>query len=69
MIVCSICKKFVKKIEYMINGLEDIKDVTGICKRHWRVKAEWDDYDEIVSPHTPKAMTAVKRVRQEVLPL
>lgn len=54
MVVCSICKKFVKKIEYMINGLEEIKDVTGICKRHGRVKVDWDDYDEIVCPHTHK---------------
>lgn len=48
MIVCSKCKKFVKKIEYKINGLEEIKDVTGICKKHGRVEADWDDYDELV---------------------
>lgn len=52
MIVCSQCKRFVKDIEYMINGLEDIKDVTGVCKKHGRINADWDDYEEIVCEPT-----------------
>jgi hypothetical protein len=51
-IVCSKCKKFVKNVEYMINGLEDIKDVTGICKKHGRGSVDWDDYEEV---HNPRA--------------
>ncbi len=48
MTTCSICKKFVSQIEYKINRNEDIKDVTGICKRHGRVAIDYDDYYEIV---------------------
>lgn len=51
MVVCSVCKKFVKDIEYKINGNEDIKDVTGVCKRHGRVEADYEDYYEIVEPN------------------
>lgn len=47
MIVCSKCKRFVKAIEYMINGVEDIKEVTGLCEKHGRVYADWDNYEEI----------------------
>jgi len=47
MIRCSLCSKFVKDIEYMINGFEDIKDVTGVCKKHGRVEAKWDDYYDV----------------------
>lgn len=49
MIVCSLCKKFVSQIEYKTNCCEEIKDVTGQCKKHGRVKVNWDDYDEIVN--------------------
>jgi hypothetical protein len=48
MVTCSLCKKFVKDIEYMINGFEDISDVTGVCKKHGRIKADYEDYYEIV---------------------
>lgn len=48
MIVCRKCKKFVKDIEYEINGNENIRNVTGVCKKHGRVKVDWDDYYEVV---------------------
>jgi hypothetical protein len=47
MITCSVCKKFVKDIQYMINGFEEINDVTGVCKRHGRVPANYEFYEEI----------------------
>ena len=50
MIVCKKCKKFVKDIEYEINGMEDIRNVTGICKTHGRTLVDYDDYEEIVPP-------------------
>jgi len=54
MIVCSKCKRFVKAIEYMINGLEEIKNVTGVCKIHGTILVDWNDYDEIVGEATTK---------------
>ena len=49
MITCSQCKKFISNITYEINGLEDIRNVRGDCKKHGNVEADWDDYDEIYS--------------------
>ncbi len=48
MITCPICKKFVKVQSYTINGLEEIGEVIALCKKDGKVRADWDDYDEIV---------------------
>lgn len=48
MIVCSMCKRFVKDIDYMINGNGDIKDVFVVCKKHGRIEAYWETYEEVV---------------------
>jgi hypothetical protein len=48
MIVCSICKKFVRDVLYKINGLEEISQVTGLCKKHGRVNITDWEYDELV---------------------
>lgn len=52
MIVCGKCKRFVKDVEFKINGLEEIKDVTGLCKKHGRVEITDWAYDELVADPT-----------------
>jgi hypothetical protein len=49
MIVCSVCKKFVKHIHYWINGNDDIVGVEGWCKHcHKHVPCDWDCYEDVV---------------------
>lgn len=47
MIVCETCKRFIGDVQFKMDGDEEIKDVTGTCKKHGRVNAadcwEWED--------------------------
>ena len=49
MIRCSICKRFIGKITYMINTFtEEVSDVKGVCSRCGIVPVEYDCYEDIV---------------------
>lgn len=50
MIVCAKCGAFVGHVTYKINGLEQLSDVTGWCKRCHKKHAPvlYDDYYDIV---------------------
>ncbi len=49
MIRCSVCKRFIGKITYLINKFtEEISDVKGVCSRCGEVEAEYDCYEDIV---------------------
>ena len=46
---CSICKRFIKNINYMINKFtEEISNVKGTCSRCGVVPVEYDCYEDIV---------------------
>jgi hypothetical protein len=45
---CPRCKKFLSKIRYALNGLEELVWVRGNCKKHGRVDAEYECYEEVL---------------------
>jgi hypothetical protein len=48
MITCKICHKFVKNIEITYNKFcAEVRKVEGDCKKHGRVKLDYDDFEEL----------------------
>ena len=48
MITCSICHWFVSNVVITYNKFcAEVRKVEGDCKRHGRVKADYDDFEEL----------------------
>ena len=48
MITCPVCRKFVRHISTVVNGLDEIVSVKAICKTHGEVDADYETYEEVI---------------------